>query len=282
MFLELPEEIQLRILLYVVDTIHIMVNLRRVCRKWNVLLDDPDIWRTLCILKYNCSGLFECDKQHFKNIHLTVRRFSALTEVDAKGSNALQLCIANSVANFQTIVSLVEHNKNFIYQFNYLGQTSLHIAALKSDTVALKFFLTIDNSQEFIDHKDNLGRTALHLSAMNNSEVCTSLLISFGAKLLQDSNGQTALHYSAKTGLTNISSIIVKTIGKSCLEIKDKFGKTPLLLATEYGKEEVVKNLVEVQGADISTVDSTGRSILECAKVLQGNSPKFIQWIENN
>ena len=282
MFLDLPEEIQLKILLYVVDTIHRMVNLRLVCHKWNNLLDDPDIWRTLCILKYNCSGIFDCNKAHFKNIHLLVRRFSALTEVDAKGSNALQLCIANNAANFETIVSLVEHNKNYIYQFNYLGQTSLHISSAKSEAKSLQFFLTLDNSQEFVNHTDNLGRTALHLASFNNSEKCTSLLISFGAKLLQDANGQTALHYSAKSGFSSITNIIVSAFGKSCLEIKDKFGKTPLLLATEYGKEELVKNLVEVQGADISTVDSTGRSILECAKILQRNSPKFIQWIENN
>ena len=80
MFLELPEEIQLKILLYVVDKIHKMVRLRLVCKKWNELLDDREIWRALCFLKYNCRGLLQCDLLHFKNIHLLVRRFTLTAE----------------------------------------------------------------------------------------------------------------------------------------------------------------------------------------------------------
>jgi hypothetical protein len=83
----------------------------------------------------------------------------------------------------------------------------------------------------------------------------------------QTSNGQTPLHYAATKGSANCISILCENFCDvdAISGISDSL-KTPLLLATEAGHLDVVKELVR-WGADLFYLDANGYSALQLAQI---------------
>lgn len=111
-----------------------------------------------------------------------------------------------------------------------------------------------------------LDFTPLIWATINGSPETVNVLIEAGAdtEYMESTSGMTPLGHAAQIGRGEI----VKTLIDSGVDIdvKDRDGKTPLLVAAEKsgGNVETIKTLVEA-GADLTATDLRGRNALDLA-----------------
>lgn len=104
------------------------------------------------------------------------------------------------------------------------------------------------------------GQTLLFVAAQREHaivEVCQLLVSILRVPCAQqDSRGQTALHYLAKTGHADLVDFFVR---KGCAvdHVDRLVRQTPLFYAARYGTGKMVRQLLEL-GADISHIDQNG------------------------
>merc|ERR1712000_27081 len=80
--------------------------------------------------------------------------------------------------------------------------------------------------------KDKDGQTALHFVACEGHTEIASILIEAGCDLnVQDKEGETALHFAARDGHAEIASLLIEA--GADLHLQDKDGKTPSDVTTE-------------------------------------------------
>lgn len=113
------------------------------------------------------------------------------------------------------------------------GFSTLHLASMFGHSNAVAYLLVKGVDVDMVDRN---GATALmHACQRVQSRDPTQLLITFNARLnLQDSNGNTALHYCVAYNNYTCLDILVER-GAS-MEIKNKKGQTPLELAVAQKK----------------------------------------------
>ena len=79
--------------------------------------------------------------------------------------------------NLEYVKQALEKNKNYIFQFDYLKQTSFHWAAKLGNYKVLNYLLEIDKTCNLYDKK---MRTPLYLASLNNHYKCVELLLKNG------------------------------------------------------------------------------------------------------
>ena len=85
--------------------------------------------------------------------------------------------------------------------------------------------------------------TALHNACQSGSEALVRMLVVVGADVNgQLLNGRTPLHVAAEFGNTDAAECLLETSGIR-RSVKDRFGNTPLLIAAQKGKMEIVEML---------------------------------------
>ncbi|XP_077746696.1 uncharacterized protein LOC144309480 isoform X2 [Canis aureus] len=110
--------------------------------------------------------------------------------------------------------------------------------------------------------RDVENTTALLKAVQSQDEACVDILLKHGANPdLKDIKGNTALHYAALgDNVTIAQKLLLKKVN---MEIRNKDGLTPLLLAINEKKEKMVAFLVEK--ANINAVDYAKRTALHLA-----------------
>jgi len=68
------------------------------------------------------------------------------------------------------------------------------------------------------------------------------------------------LHYAAELGLADVATALLDA--GSDVNAVDADGRTPLVLATIGGHEDVARLMIERKGCDVNTVDTTQRTCL--------------------
>ncbi|XP_065910853.1 uncharacterized protein [Dysidea avara] len=125
------------------------------------------------------------------------------------------------------------------------------------------------NANADIKITDNWGRTPLMMAARNNHPEVVKMLVDKGADLnARDKDGDTMLMCAAHGGCTEVASDLLNT-GSIDINAVNKWGWTPLMIATNNNHPEIVKMLVD-KGADLNARDMNGRSALSIA-LLGGN-----------
>ena len=140
-----------------------------------------------------------------------------------------------------------------VYELGSYGITPLHLAAKNGHLSLCK--LIIEN---VLDKNPSSGKmvtkswmhplwidqwTPLHLAAYaGHFSVCELIINNVMEKNPGDQTGWTPLHSAAQNGHLKVCKLILNNIRASyvCnLSIKDKFGNTPLKLATQYQNEDI-------------------------------------------
>lgn len=137
------------------------------------------------------------------------------------------------------------------------GTSTLMEAAIGSggdkSKVYLKFvekFLTFKPKLDLQQIKQNNGGyTALHLAARHGCVDFAKLVLDAGASIDLKSlaTGGTPLHYAAMANQIDVAKLLIKR--KANLEVYDKTGSTPLIVAVLQADEDMVELLVDAGAA---------------------------------
>ncbi|KAK4808057.1 hypothetical protein QYF61_017077 [Mycteria americana] len=166
------------------------------------------------------------------------------------------------------------------------GKSAFHLAAMRGNVDCLEAMLAhgVDAMT-----KDSSGYTALHLASKHGHPQCVSKLLQASCPVdVVDGSGRTALHHAgewgqcqprpahvpmgdsaqplsfspAVSGCISCSEILCDF--KAPLNIKDKDGSTPLILAAKMSHSELCRYLLH-RGAAVNSRDLQGRTALMLA-----------------
>ena len=158
-----------------------------------------------------------------------------------------------------------------------LGVSSLHVACEKGNLSLIRTL--IHDYHADLNDEDSYDKTPFTLALKNEKDEVMLVLISefgYDPTNIKDGNGVSPLHVACKK--CNLS--LVRTLihdYHADLNDEDYYGKTPyisalenesntpLVLATENGREEFVLTLINEFGCDPNNKDSKGRSLLHVA-----------------
>ena len=136
------------------------------------------------------------------------------------------------------------------------GRTALHLAGLElyegSGSEAMVHLL-VDRGLA-VDAMDSRGNTALHIACFFGGDAMyVAALLEVGAVVNKvDDNGNTALHFSAKTGKTKETRMLLEAGAQ--MELKNMNGETALERARKAMEVDVVALLEEWERGRISTL----------------------------
>jgi ankyrin repeat protein len=109
-----------------------------------------------------------------------------------------------------------------------------------------------------LDVQDRNGRTPLDLACYKGSLGCVECLLLNGAScdLVDNISKRTALHAAAYNNNEDCIRLILMLINdkKNLINAKDKFQRTPLMIAVEQGHLNTISYLVSQQ-ADLNSTD---------------------------
>ena len=145
-----------------------------------------------------------------------------------------------SEKTWKAIEFLMRHSNDKNAKDKY-GFTVLHHAVYRGNVLAVQRL--IEGQEVKSDEVDEQGNTALHLAAQgDHKEVCSLLLQRREGTMIVNKEGLTALHLASSAGsLSCIQELLEVDQGREeMLSLEDRWGRTPLLLATSNGNTEVV------------------------------------------
>ncbi|GFT20395.1 hypothetical protein NPIL_50101 [Nephila pilipes] len=151
---------------------------------------------------------------------------------------------------------LIKHGASINVADKTTQYTPLMLSAKNNNCEMAELLL---RNQATVNARDFLGQTALHFAAKNGYQEMTSLLLSRANIHIADLDGSTALHKAAEKGHTEVVKMLIQK--KADVNVEDKNRQTPLHFAAEYGYIEIVKILIQ-EGAVIDVKDTFGSTAL--------------------
>eukprot|EP00794_Sanderia_malayensis_P006244 gene6244-6963_t len=169
--------------------------------------------------------------------------FSRIAETANEGEN-VDLLFVESLVNDGAEVNVGDK----------YGQTILHAITRDWRTDMVKYAIAKGADT---NKRDKYGRTPLHVAAAANYPDMIEFLIKNGAILDARTEGedQTPVHYAAKNNAVDSMKCLLKLGGR--ITDRDYKQRTPLFLAAEEGREDMVAYLLEF-GAASAVYDSQG------------------------
>jgi len=207
--------------------------------------------------------MFAARKGHPEIVRILIEHGADSQARDKHNKTALSYAFISANEEIENI--LIERNVDFDFEnlFPYLGNPRA-IAAC------------IDRGADIEGVNENTGLTALHQAVYNSQYETLKLLIDEGADVnarerdVRDSKGSltmmrhnnTALHQAATYTSPEMTQILIA--GEADVNARSSGGFTPLMVAAERGKTEVVEELI-IASADITAMVE-GKTALEMAK----------------
>jgi len=177
------------------------------------------------------------------------------------GYTPLHCAILNgNVAKVQVLLNA----KANIAATTHHRENSLHLAASQARGSGSLAQLLIDaKSLTSLHAKNSRDQTPLHAAAKYGNEAVTNVLINAKANVnsTTDQDLQTPLHNAAKNGDYATVQALVEAGAR--LEARNRWAKTPLHLAAEFGESSL--SVLLVAKADIHVKDSSNRTPLHLA-----------------
>ncbi len=247
----------------------------------------------------------EFSQEYSKYLSRYLSTYIALTGIDEKDADGnTPLHNAAQAGNVDLMTKLIALGAD-VAAVNAKGQTPLHCAALSKNSAAVKVLL---DAQANVKAKNKFGITALHYAAQDAGTLAVvKMLVEAGANVnepnddnetplffaagygdagivqylldnkalvnVEDSwTKQTPLHAAAgSSSPDNLDKVKKLVNAQAKINVRDKFGRTPLFFATAAGNFTIVKYLVEEAKADITIPDSKGKTPLIEARDRKAN-----------
>ncbi|XP_078723967.1 CARD- and ANK-domain containing inflammasome adapter protein-like [Lampetra fluviatilis] len=152
------------------------------------------------------------------------------------------------------------------------GKTPLHLSAMGGDVHLLEVLL--EEKRADVNVADGEKKTPLHLAAGHGHASAVSLLLARGAKAFsRDMDGNAALHFAAAAGSAETTGVLLEagragktnSKRKSAADERNTWRKTPLHIAAETGRPELVELLLKSGGASLNALDNSRDTPLHCA-----------------
>ncbi|XP_030060660.1 fibronectin type 3 and ankyrin repeat domains protein 1 [Microcaecilia unicolor] len=179
---------------------------------------------------------------------------------DELGFTALMVAAQNG---YTRLVSLLVEKGADVNQVNGSGKDSLMLACFAGHLDIVKYLRTHGASWET---RDKSGCTAMHWAADGGHLDVLEWMIVDGSKVdVKDSHFDWTplMRVSSITGNTDVASCLIEA--GADINIKDKDGKSPLMVAALNNHESLVELLLE-RGADYSVTNEYGKTIDDMAR----------------
>ncbi|XP_071636411.1 uncharacterized protein [Temnothorax longispinosus] len=179
--------------------------------------------------------------------------------VDAEGIVPLSLAV---FAGYRDIVEILLENKVYVNMKDPEIAKLLHCAASNGHKDVVKVLMARGADVNATTDVENL--TPLHSAACEGYEEIVEILIAGGANVNFKSNtGITPLHIAALSGHCKVVKVLLDN--KANINIKAFDNKTPVEVAAAYGHLQVVRMLLQYRKLDINARDKDGFTILHIA-----------------
>lgn len=137
------------------------------------------------------------------------------------------------------------------------------VLALQRDALAVARYL-VEQRDVDVEARNAVGETALMIAALRNHRDVVERLLARGAQVNRP--GWTALHYAA-TNKGDQAAAITRLLLEhyAYIDAESPNRTTPLMMAARYGREEVVRLLLE-EGADPTLRNEQGLDAIDFAR----------------
>ena len=155
---------------------------------------------------------------------------------------------------------------------NSKDTAALHMAISEGRDKMVKILVDEDCIDLNVERIKNPRWVIEMASKANNAKVVGWLLDRNNSKgPIFKTNVHQALLIASSNGFAEVISVILERLPR-LLNKSDDFGNTPLMLATDSGKLEAVKLLVEMPGIDLEKRNNLGQSVFDLAMKLEDES----------
>ncbi|XP_042043948.1 protein ACCELERATED CELL DEATH 6-like [Salvia splendens] len=166
--------------------------------------------------------------------------------------------------NIVVLEAIINAKPGLIQMRDNEGRNPLHFAASLGHLKGAHYLL--QNYHFNATRRDKRGGLPIHLAALEgHADIIRILLNNFPeADALLDMSGCNILHIAAQSGRYNVFHFILKNPKfKSLINMKDKFGNTPLHTACNNYHPKIVSTLTRDKRVDISAVNNKGMTALD-------------------
>ncbi|KAK1938748.1 Ankyrin-3 [Phytophthora citrophthora] len=138
------------------------------------------------------------------------------------------------------------------------GKTALHLSTSDDAYEVAKHLLDVGAN---VDAQNENGQTALHCCVREADLLVTNLLLSRGANIdAKDADGQTPLTLAVHRGNLIVLQLFLNHYASVATLERQDFGGTLLLIAVEYGKEDVIRYIVDNDYAPVTVRNEKGET----------------------
>lgn len=178
--------------------------------------------------------------------------------LDANGNTPLHLAADKGYTECLKLL-LARSIQTINQKSKFKQSTALHMAAENGYTECVQILLRAGSSHSVVNDKN---QTALHLAAKAQCAESVEILLQLGAEVnALDIDKRTALHSAVCKAFLSFHVVEVLVKWGANVNIKDRYGFTPLYLAADNELSQCVDFLI-IKGADISSRTVSGMSAL--------------------
>ncbi|KAI1414902.1 ankyrin repeat-containing domain protein [Hypoxylon sp. FL1857] len=194
------------------------------------------------------------ERGNYKAAQFLIERGGSVDVKDVRGSTPLHYAVLGEQDDLTSLLASRGQGLNIV---DAKGNTALVLATLKKRPAGVRILLRCGASCNFACSG---GLTALHHAAALGFNTGLDLMLDkrfAGNPNAADENHYTALHHAVTGGCGDPETVRTLVKAGANMEVRNKDGRTPLMLAAQLGREGLVRSLLS-EGANAQARDNWG------------------------